>query len=306
MAIIGICVTAFCFSHTIYAANMPNISEPDGYTAKNPVTSDMTDPEVKQKVLNQMGDMRLPFIENRGQLDEQVAYYIKAQGKDVYLTKSGEMVFAFTRTLPDDLSEREGVAHHKDERAEMGQRANPKNTDQKVKRERIVFKIIPEIENRDTKEIKVFGRKKAKAVINYFKGKKKDWIGGIPTYNEVVYDGLFKDTRVIYRAGAGLIEDVYELTPGADPSMIRFQVEGADNLRLDATGALHIKTAAGEFIIQPPFAFQEINGQKIKVPCRFDIEEMQFGFKLDDYDKLYALVIDPQLVYGTFFAGVFN
>ncbi|MDM8544758.1 hypothetical protein QUF90_27105 [Desulfococcaceae bacterium HSG9] len=285
IAIIGICITAFCFPHTTCAANMPNISEPDSYTAKNPVTSDKIDPEVKQKVLNQMRKMPLPFIENRGQLNSQVAYYIRASQGSVFLTRNGEIVFDSIKTIPADQS------------------ASPAN--QKTQRH-TVFKLVPLKTDDNLNRINVQGRKKTQAVINYFKGKKKDWIGGIPTYNEVVYDGLFKDTRVIYRAGAGLIEDVYQLTPGANPSLIRFQVEGADNLRVDATGALQVKTAAGEFIIQPPFAFQEINGQKIKVPCRFDVEGMQFGFKLDDYDKLYALVIDPQLVYGTFFAGVFN
>ena len=276
---------------------MPNVANSVPQTA---VTSEQTDPEVKQKIQNKMKKMRLPFVENRGQLDKQVAYYIKAQGGDIYLTHSGEMVFAFIRNLPADALGSDKIAGTD---SENSPETYGKFAERHVKRQRIVFKVSPDGVAADKKNITVFGRHKARAVFNYFKGEKKDWIGAIPTYKEVVYDGLFQDTRVIYKAGPGMVEDVYELAPGADPSRIRFTVEGAQSLRVDENGALQIKTAAGEFTVNALKTFQEINGKQVKVTSRFIVDGLRFGIQADDYNKLYALVIDPQFVYGTFLGG---
>ncbi len=260
-----------------------------------PMQSHKTDPAIKKQALDAMQKMTLPFIENRGQLDQQVAYYIKAQGGDIYLTQTGELVFAFIRTVATDADVNGHDETSIEARMDLRQR--------RTKHQRVVFKIVPQKTAADAKEIKVYGRKPTHAKVNYFKGKKEDWIGAIPTYQEVVYDGLFKNARVIYRAGAGMIEDVYELAAGAEPSQIRFKVEGAESLRTDDDGALKIMTIAGEFTIKPPLAFQTIGGRQVKAPCRFEVDGLRFGYKVENYDKLYALVIDPQFMYGTFLGG---
>jgi len=276
---------------------IPNVT---GSVPQTAVLSKQTDPEIKKNVLNKMKKIRLPFIENRGQLDKHVAYYIKAQGGDIYLTHSGEMVFAFTRNFPADAPGYDKIAGTNSE-----QLAKPhgKFAERDVKRQRIVFKISPDGVTTEKKDISVSGRHKARTVINCFKGKRKDWLRAIPTYNEVVFDGLFQGTRVIYKAGPGMVEDVYELAPGADPSRIRFKVEGAQSLRVDKNGALQINTAAGEFTVHALKTFQDINGQQVKVASRFIVDELRFGIQIDAYNPLYALIIDPQFVYGTFLGG---
>lgn len=273
----------------------PTLSAPRGLHLKKPnltAPSNQAASQDRKQALNAIQKMEPPFIENRGQLDKQVAYYIKPRGCDIFLTRTGEMVFAFTRAMPMNAAVNSGTAP-----------LSKQQTHSLNKTRRTVIKIVPENPSADMNAVQVSGRSQTPAKINYFKGKQSDWIAGIPTYKEVVYDGLFQDTRVIFQAGAGMIEDVYELAPGADPSRIRFRVEGAEALRQDANGELKIITASGEFTVKAPQAFQEIDGRKIEIKCRFEIDGMRFGYILENYNPLVALVIDPQFVYGTFLGG---
>jgi hypothetical protein len=153
--------------------------------------ADPIDKATKEKALESMKHMVQPFIENKGQVDEQVAFYIRAQGGSIFLTQKGEVVVSSIRHVgkPEkDKTEWKYVLPH--ERFERyGQR------------KRVVFKLVPET-NSDS--INVYGQDKAKAVVNYFVGEKEDWKGAIAMYKEVVYEGLFPHTRVIYRAGLSL------------------------------------------------------------------------------------------------------
>ena len=108
---------------------------------------------------------------------------------------------------------------------------------------------------------------------------------------------------MVYRAGAGMVEDIYELQPGADPSAIRYRVEGAERLELTKDGSLQIITPAGPFTVKPPVAFQEVEGKQRRIPCSFVISGLSYGFATEPYDSRLALVIDPQLVYGSFLGG---
>ena len=54
----------------------------------------------KVEVSAKMATMRIPFIANQGQLDEQVAFYAKTFGGTVFVTKQGELVYALPK--PED------------------------------------------------------------------------------------------------------------------------------------------------------------------------------------------------------------
>ncbi len=55
----------------------------------------------KQQVLEDYGKLPLYFIENQGQLDPRVAYYIQGGDKSIYFTGSG-VTFALTAALTDN------------------------------------------------------------------------------------------------------------------------------------------------------------------------------------------------------------
>ena len=57
-----------------------------------PSTSKVPDAKT---VVHALSGLSIPFIENKGQIDIDVAYYAKTLGSTLYVTKKGEMVYGF-------------------------------------------------------------------------------------------------------------------------------------------------------------------------------------------------------------------
>ena len=66
---------------------------------------------VRQQVVETYGKLLLYFIENQGQLDPRVAYYIQGGDKSIYFTGSG-VTFSLTAALPDNGDEKNSVEAH--------------------------------------------------------------------------------------------------------------------------------------------------------------------------------------------------
>ena len=58
---------------------------------------------IRQQIRETYGKLPLYFIENQGQLDPRVAYYIQGGDKSIYFTGSG-VTFSLTAALPDALT----------------------------------------------------------------------------------------------------------------------------------------------------------------------------------------------------------
>ena len=245
--------------------------------------------QAMKEVTNSLGALLQPFIENQGQFDDQVAYAIRHGSGSIFLSKQGELVFSLARSKQTENGPGSPTAN-----VDPAAQSRPEQIDM------FAFRIIPEAFGAP---VSYRGQVKADTVVNYFIGPREKWRGAVPTWKEVRYAGIFPGISVVYRAGAGLVEDIYELEPGADPTSIRFRVEGAERLELREDGSLEVVTLAGPFIIQPPAAFQDIDGERRPIPCRFVTKGMTYGFSTGKYDSRLALQIDPRLVYGSFLGG---
>ncbi|HXU83655.1 MAG TPA: SBBP repeat-containing protein, partial [Polyangia bacterium] len=144
----------------------------------------------------------------------------------------------------------------------------------------------------------IVGQEPLSGVSNYLLGSDRSkWRTGVPQFGGVrmreVYRGI--DLHV-YRKGAEVEYDLL-VAAGADPARIRLGFSGADDVRLDADGALVLGTAAGTLRHQRPVAYQEIDGVRRPVAARFRrLPGGAFGFALGKYDPARPLVIDPTLV----------
>lgn len=247
------------------------------------------DESTTEDITKSLASLIQPFIENQGQFNNQVAYAIRHGNGSIFLTNQGALVFSFNRSAQDASalisSEADNV---------------PTMELTSAKTEQFSFRIIPDA---DATTVSYKGRSKANTVVNYFVGPRENWRGAIPTWKEVSYDGIFPGINVVYKAGSGMVEDIYELKPGAKPSSIRFRVEGAERLELQEDGSLQVITTVGPFTIKPPVAFQEIQGVRQQIACRFVTDGLSYGFSMGHYDSRLALVIDPQLVYASFLGG---
>ena len=111
--------------------------------------------------------------------------------------------------------------------------------------------------------------------INYFRGSDdKKWITGVPTFRKVSFAGVYPGIDLVYYGKGRQLEYDLVVGPGANPSQIAFNFDGAERLEVDAaTGALIVHAAGGAQMRQAkPLIYQELNGSRRAVSGGFTTE----------------------------------
>lgn len=140
---------------------------------------------------------------------------------------------------------------------------------------------------------------------NYFIGPDPaKWHTGVPHFARVRYRDLYPGIDLVYYGSQRQLEYDVVVAPRADPGSLRFAVEGARRLRVDAGGNLVISTAAGDLIQHRPRVYQTIGGREIQIGGRYRVTRGKFvSFAVNSYDKRQRLTIDPALSYATYLGG---
>ena len=246
----------------------------------------------KDEVIQEVHKLQIPFIANKGQIDEKVAFYVNAFGGSVFITKDGEIVYL----LPFKKSDLPGF----DDTCER----------------RLVLK--EEFEDKRGSWIKGEGENITK--ISYFKG--KDTINqksNIPTYEIVTLGDVYKGIDLKVKACGNNIEKLFCVKPDGNPVAIKIKLSGADGVKVNEKGELEAETEFGLVKFTKPVAYQEIDGKRVNVDVEYQIEKrkvhmvanlnpkiqnptLEYGFKVAPYDKTKELVIDPLLA-STYLGG---
>jgi hypothetical protein len=131
------------------------------------------------------------------------------------------------------------------------------------------------------------------------------WRTGIPSFARVRYAAVYSGIDVVYYSGAnGHMEYDYVVAPGADPGVIQLGFPGAQSTNLSDAGDLVLDTAGGAVRLQPPVAYQTIDGVRKAIPARYvQTDAERVGFEIGTYDPERELVIDPVVVYATLLGG---
>ncbi len=136
---------------------------------------------------------------------------------------------------------------------------------------------------------------------NYFKGNDQSkWGSNAKAYNKTVLTDIYPKTSLVCFGQETGFKYEFHLKPGANPASIQLKYNGADSVYLK-NGELIIETSITDFYEQKPFAYQEIEGSNIAVPCEFRLVNNVLSFAFPKgYNKRYPLVIDPQLIFSTY------
>ncbi len=130
--------------------------------------------------------------------------------------------------------------------------------------------------------------------------------GGGPvarTFGEVRYQDLYPGISVRYHGEGGRVKYDIDVAPGADASAIRISYRGASDVVVDPAGNLRVRTSVGELMEAAPYCYQDIDGVRSQVPCRFANHDGEITFSLGQYDRARPLVIDPVLIYSGYLGG---
>jgi hypothetical protein len=141
--------------------------------------------------------------------------------------------------------------------------------------------------------------------INYLVGNDPaQWRVNIPTYAQVNVNDLYPGISVLYYGTDQRLEYDLTVAPGADPSVVQMRFDGANRLEISKAGeiVLHLGNLKS---VQPPPRIYQMNGavqEPIIGAYRLkDAHTVQFS--LGKYDKSRALIIDPVLVFSSYFGG---
>ncbi len=252
-----------------------------GSPQAQPVTLDSA---TQSRVRAAFGKLPLYFIENRGQVDPRVAFYLQGSRGGVFFTSDG-VTFAFAGS-GDPVEPEDPLA---------------------AARQRWAMKLDFVDGNRDARPT---GQEPTEAVVSYFTGSRSDWKTGLPTYGGVVYRDLWPGIDLVYSGTTSRLKYTFVVQPGADPSWIQLAYRGATDVRLTEHGRLAVSTPLGGFEDDVPYAFQEVGGEQLEVEASFALEATpgpdayHYGFRLGDYDETRPLILDPVLIaYSGYLGG---
>jgi hypothetical protein len=140
---------------------------------------------------------------------------------------------------------------------------------------------------------------------NYLTGRDpRRWQTGVPLYGKVRSNEVYPGIDVVFYGRGREVEFDLVVRPGGDPKRVRMAFEGAAVEGPNASGALRLRTAAGELQLAAPIAYQ-LEGQSRR-PVRGAYRVDRRGtvrIELERYDGARPLVVDPVLSASRFLGG---
>ena len=238
----------------------------------------------KARLAEQFARLPLSFEINKGQVDQRVKFLSHGPGYDLFLT-SNEAVLKVRKARAVKIEAKDDADENVSEGTVLRLKLLGANA-------------TPQVE----------GQEELPGKINYFSGNDPaKWRRNIPTYRKVQFKEVYPGIDVVYYGNQRELEYDLVVGAGANPKLIRFTVEGADQIRLDQTGKLLLGLKHGEVSLNKPVIYQfDENGNRSEIKGAYVVNGNEVKFKLDRFDSSKPLVIDPVLTYSTLLGSGVN
>jgi hypothetical protein len=229
------------------------------------------------------GKVPLYFVENRGQLNGPVDYYVQGRDTSVYFGSSG-VTFALSRRKA---------------RPRLASWTSLPERPQEAQRWAVKLDFIGA-----NPGVKPVGENRTAAVVSYFQGRASQWKTALPTYSKIVYGELWPGVDLAYSGTVNRLKYDFVVQPGAGVEQIRLGYRGATGVRVNEVGQLEVSTPVGGFRDEKPYAYQDIGGRRVEVEAAYELEGGNYGFRVGPYDRKRPLILDPAvLVYAGYIGG---
>lgn len=119
------------------------------------------------------------------------------------------------------------------------------------------------------------------------------------TFNRIVYKDIYPHIDWVLYTCAGKLKHEFHVHPGGRVGDIRLKYGGTTKLVIDKTGALSATTPMGDIIEQAPVSY---TADHKSVTTAFTLQGQTIKYSVQPYKG--ELVIDPTVVWATYFGGV--
>ncbi len=131
------------------------------------------------------------------------------------------------------------------------------------------------------------------------------WATGLPRWGGLRLTCAWNGVDIVLRESGGQLEYDVEVAPGVDLDVVRFEVEGGGPLILDGE-RLGLSTAVGILWQRIPACWQQdARGVRKSIEGLWlPFGPSRFGLHAPERDVKQALVVDPQIAWGTYVGSV--
>jgi hypothetical protein len=267
------------------------------------------DKSKKAKTTKQTGNwlknQPVEFLENKGQImnsdnkpAKNVFFKAEAPGIDLYITQSG-LSYVFTHLIEKEKSEKE-IRREKSSGVTEEEKIN-------INYERIDLNLV----GAQIKKENIIKEDTGIAYYNYLLGPGSQSIYHVKKYKKITIKNIYEGIDwVLYNSTSSGFKYDFIVHPGADAKQIELIYQSKKQLTIDAKGNLHLESATGEIQEKTPYSY--IKETELAVESKFKlisnkkksgVYENHFGFEISNFNASQTLVIDPILVWSTFYGG---
>ncbi|MFH0926042.1 MAG: SBBP repeat-containing protein [bacterium] len=211
----------------------------------------------------------MPFISNKGQLDDKIKFYTKISGGIIFFTKEDGIIYSQYDINDNKIFKIESL------------------------QEEFVGGKIQEVK----------GGEKSSTQVAYLKGSSQlNYCRNITVYEVLSLGELYKGIEIVIKKDedSNKIEKNFYLKPGASLNDIRIRLKGAKSLQINKNGELEVKLGIRTVNFTKPQAYEVDGAKKRYLNAEYEINGDEYRFKVRDYDLTKGLVIDP---FFTFVGG---
>jgi len=271
-----VCALTFYYSHT-YAGNHAQLA--------NEVKEQIKDNEVANGFTENKGQL----IDDQGNLIQQVFFKNSKPGMDLYITDKG-LTYVFMKAIEKEETEVESLIS-----STIGKekKYSWSRVDVSLAGSDIQLSNVVKEEQVDDGEV------------NYFLGHCPQGIIGVKTYKKVTIKNIYPNIDWEFICdGDNNIKHNFILHPGANPSLIKMNYDGATGLEsLKESNSVKITTENG--VLQEGALYSYQGGYQNKIHSEYIVKNKEVSFQLEDYNTSEEVVIDPplQLKWSTCYGG---
>jgi gliding motility-associated-like protein len=227
---------------------------------------------------------QINFVENKGQWETSVKYRAEIPGGLLYV-ENGTLSYILADAAPFKIMHDEG---HYDAPVQMH-----------------YFKVVFEGSNPNPT---YKNEQTATAYYNFFLGNNpKKWASGVNAHGKITVQEIYPGIDLeLYSSRNNAIKYNLIIKPGANPDVIKVRYIGLDDIHINNSGQLHLKTAIGELTELAPICYQLSDTTVTYVKTDYSLKGNLLTFDIKEkYNRKKSFVIDPELVFSTY-SGAFG